>query len=125
MAHHTPVARHAAQRGVELSAVVSHLSRVLPDDAVIANGACNYTAWVHRFFQYKRLATELAPTNGAMGYGLPAAIAAACRPCSRSLRVPSVAQATGLGAALDSARPAQTVHASMALCVWRRVSSTR
>lgn len=74
--HSTPVVRHPQQQGLELSAVVNYLSRQLPDDAVIANGAGNYTVWVHRFFQYKRLATELAPTNGAMGYGLPAAIAA-------------------------------------------------
>lgn len=49
---------------------------MLPDDAVITNGAGNYTVWVHRFYRYRRPATELAPTNGAMGYGFPAAIAA-------------------------------------------------
>ncbi|WP_233236128.1 thiamine pyrophosphate-binding protein [Bordetella sp. LUAb4] len=75
-AHNAPVARGAEQRGVELSAVVAHLSATLPDDAIISNGAGNYTVWVHRFFRYKQLGTELAPTNGAMGYGLPAAIAA-------------------------------------------------
>ena len=52
------------------------LDETLPDDAIVANGAGNYTVWVHRFFRYRRPATELAPTNGAMGYGLPAAIAA-------------------------------------------------
>ena len=56
--------------------VVAHLSRILPDNSCVSNGAGNYTVWVHRFFQYKTLGTELAPTNGAMGYGLPAAIAA-------------------------------------------------
>ncbi|ALM85620.1 thiamine pyrophosphate-binding protein [Bordetella sp. N] len=75
-AHNAPVKRGAEQRGVELSSVVAHLSNTLPDDAIITNGAGNYTVWVHRFFRYKKLGTELAPTNGAMGYGLPAAIAA-------------------------------------------------
>lgn len=76
VSHNTPLQRSAQQTGVEMSQVVSHLSQILPDDAVITNGAGNYTVWIHRFFQYKRLGTELAPTNGAMGYGLPAAIAA-------------------------------------------------
>jgi len=82
-AHNAPLVRGAEQRGVELSAVVAHLSATLPDDAIISNGAGNYTVWVHRFFRYKQLGTELAPTNGAMGYGLPAAIAAKlARPAS-------------------------------------------
>jgi acetolactate synthase-1/2/3 large subunit len=62
--------------GVDLTQVVSHLNEALPDDAIIANGAGNYTVWVHRFYRYRRRATEMAPTSGAMGYGLPAAIAA-------------------------------------------------
>lgn len=76
VSHNTPLQRSPGQTGVEMSHVVSHLSRVLPDNAIVTNGAGNYTVWVHRFFQYKQLGTELAPTNGAMGYGLPAAIAA-------------------------------------------------
>ena len=65
--------------GVDLAVVVSHLSKRLPPDSMVCNGAGNYTVWVHRFFKYKRLRTELAPTNGAMGYGLPAAISAKLR----------------------------------------------
>lgn len=76
VAHNTPPARSSALQGVDMGYVVGHLNRVLPEDAVISNGAGNYTVWVHRHFQYKKLGTELAPTNGAMGYGLPAAIAA-------------------------------------------------
>jgi acetolactate synthase-1/2/3 large subunit len=76
LAHHTPLQRAPGQVGVEMSQVVAHLSRILPDNSCVSNGAGNYTVWVHRFFQYKQLGTELAPTNGAMGYGLPAAIAA-------------------------------------------------
>ena len=74
--HSTPVKRAEGQQGVEMSSVVAHLNEVLPDDAIITNGAGNYTVWVHRFYKYRKLGTELAPTNGAMGYGLPAAVAA-------------------------------------------------
>jgi acetolactate synthase I/II/III large subunit len=65
--------------GVNLAEVVSHLSKRLPPNSTVSNGAGNYTVWVHRFFKYKQARTELAPTNGTMGYGLPAAIAAKLR----------------------------------------------
>jgi acetolactate synthase-1/2/3 large subunit len=65
--------------GVDLAAVVSYLSKNLPPESIISNGAGNYTIWVHRFFRYKRPRTELAPTSGSMGFGLPAAIAAKLR----------------------------------------------
>jgi acetolactate synthase-1/2/3 large subunit len=64
---------------VDTSAVVSWLSSHLPDDAILANGAGNYTVWVHRYFRYRQPRTELAPISGAMGYGVPAAIAAKLR----------------------------------------------
>jgi acetolactate synthase-1/2/3 large subunit len=64
---------------VSLSAVIGWLSDHLKDDAIVANGAGNYTVWVHRYFRYRRLRTELAPISGAMGYGVPAAIAAKLR----------------------------------------------
>ncbi|WP_246792097.1 thiamine pyrophosphate-binding protein [Burkholderia perseverans] len=76
VAHSTPAAPTPDIEGVDLAQVVGHLNAVLPDDAMISNGAGNYTVWVHRFYRYRRPATELAPTNGAMGYGFPAAIAA-------------------------------------------------
>ncbi|MDE8342863.1 MAG: thiamine pyrophosphate-binding protein, partial [Acidocella sp.] len=76
IAHSTPQASPEIV-GVDLAQVIGHLSETLPDNAVIANGAGNYTVWVHRFFRYRQPRTELAPTNGAMGYGFPAAIAAA------------------------------------------------
>ncbi|NIE66335.1 thiamine pyrophosphate-binding protein [Burkholderia sp. Ax-1719] len=79
VAHSTPPAPTPEIRGVDLAQVVAHLSEVLPEDAVITNGAGNYTVWVHRFYRYRQMATELAPTNGAMGYGFPAAIAAKLR----------------------------------------------
>lgn len=69
----------AAGDYVDMSSVVGWLNDNLSDDAIVANGAGNYTVWVHRFFRYRRPRTELAPTSGAMGYGVPAAIAAKLR----------------------------------------------
>ncbi len=62
---------------VNLSAIVRHLSGTEGPDAVFANGAGNFAAWLHRFYRYRGYRTQLAPTSGAMGYGLPAAVAAA------------------------------------------------
>ncbi len=61
---------------VQMSEIVTWLRQRLPDDAILTNGAGNYATWVHRFFRFRRFATQLAPTSGSMGYGLPAAIAA-------------------------------------------------
>ena len=47
------------------------------DDAIVCNGAGNYAAWVNRYFEYRAYRTQLAPTSGSMGYGVPAAVAAA------------------------------------------------
>jgi acetolactate synthase-1/2/3 large subunit len=64
---------------LDLAQVVGYLSQRLPDDAIVCNGAGNYTTWLHRFFVYKGFGTQLGPTSGAMGYGVPAAIAAKLR----------------------------------------------
>ncbi|MEO1223217.1 MAG: thiamine pyrophosphate-binding protein [Pseudomonadota bacterium] len=61
---------------VNLGTVVRHVSDTVPDDAVITTGAGNYAAFVGRFYQYRRYRTLLGPTSGAMGYGVPAAVAA-------------------------------------------------
>jgi acetolactate synthase-1/2/3 large subunit len=61
---------------LELSGVVAHLRESLPETAILANGAGNFAVWGHRYYQFRRYGTQLAPTSGAMGYGLPAAIAA-------------------------------------------------
>jgi len=71
----TPALRDSGD-GVDLGHVVSLLRAALADDAIICNGAGNYTVWVHRFFRYRRWGTQLAPQSGAMGYGVPAALAA-------------------------------------------------
>jgi acetolactate synthase-1/2/3 large subunit len=61
----------------DLAGIVAHIRSVLPDDAVVTNGAGNYTIWLQRHFEFRRFPTQLAPRNGAMGYGLPAGLAAA------------------------------------------------
>ena len=61
---------------LQLGEVVDLLADELPADAIICNGAGNYSAWVHRHYRYRDLPSQLAPTSGSMGYGLPAAIAA-------------------------------------------------
>jgi acetolactate synthase-1/2/3 large subunit len=61
---------------LELAEVIAHLRERLPDDAVLTNGAGNYTVWCHRFYEFHRYGTQLAPCAGAMGYGIPAAVAA-------------------------------------------------
>lgn len=64
---------------VDMTSVVKHLNEVLPEDAIVTNGAGNYSVWVHRFYEYRHPRTQLAPTCGAMGYGVPAAVAASLR----------------------------------------------
>jgi acetolactate synthase-1/2/3 large subunit len=56
--------------------VMQHLKRVLPPDTVMCNGAGNFATWIHRFWPFRRFGTQLAPTSGSMGYGLPAAVGA-------------------------------------------------
>ena len=61
---------------VQMWDVMQHLESVLPANAIVTNGAGNYATWVHRFHRYRGFRTQLAPTSGAMGYGVPAAVAA-------------------------------------------------
>ncbi|MEZ5666647.1 MAG: thiamine pyrophosphate-binding protein [Alphaproteobacteria bacterium] len=70
---------------VRLAHVVAWLAANLPEDTIVANGAGNYSAWVHRFHRYRRHGCQLAPTNGSMGYGLPAAVAAKLRHPDRTV----------------------------------------
>ncbi|RMD47406.1 MAG: thiamine pyrophosphate-binding protein, partial [Alphaproteobacteria bacterium] len=62
---------------LQLGEVIRWLSENLPEDAIVTNGAGNYAGFLHRHFQFRRFGQQLAPTSGSMGYGLPAAIAAA------------------------------------------------
>ena len=61
---------------VDLWQVVATLRERLPEDAILASGAGNYTVWVHRLYRYPRYRTQVAPYSGSMGYGVPAAVAA-------------------------------------------------
>lgn len=61
---------------VQMGEVMEWLRGHLPADAILTTGAGNYSAWAHRFYQYRTFRTQLGPTNGSMGYGVPAAIAA-------------------------------------------------
>ncbi|MCH8863383.1 MAG: thiamine pyrophosphate-binding protein [Proteobacteria bacterium] len=67
---------HPVPGPVQLGEIVEWLNQRLPEDAIITNGAGNYTGWLHRNYQYKAPHTQLAPKSGAMGYGVPAAVAA-------------------------------------------------
>ncbi len=64
---------------VQFSDIIHSVRNLSGDDAIICNGAGNNTGWLHRFFRYRSYRTQLAPTSGTMGYGLPAAIAAKLR----------------------------------------------
>ena len=61
---------------LDLWQIVRWLDARLPDDAIVTNGAGNYSTWLHRLYRYRRFRTQLAPYVGSMGYGVPAAIAA-------------------------------------------------
>jgi acetolactate synthase-1/2/3 large subunit len=56
--------------------IMNWLEQRLPPDAILTNGAGNYATWVHRFHRYQQFRSQLAPTSGSMGYGVPSAIAA-------------------------------------------------
>ncbi len=71
----TEITPGAMPGSLDYGAVVAHIRSEVPD-AIVSNGAGNYAIWVHRFFQYSGFRSQLAPTSGAMGYGVPAAMAA-------------------------------------------------
>ncbi|MEK9693316.1 MAG: thiamine pyrophosphate-binding protein, partial [Rhodospirillaceae bacterium] len=61
---------------VDMGKVIEWLNQNLPEDAIITNGAGNFSNWVHRFYCYKKYPSQLAPQSGSMGYGVPSAVAA-------------------------------------------------
>lgn len=61
---------------LDLWQLVQMLRASVPADTIIANGAGNFSTWAHRYWRYSGLRTQLAPTAGSMGYGVPAGIAA-------------------------------------------------
>ena len=83
----TPAAAHAeylawqqcppAPGPMQMGEIMAWLEANMPAETIYTNGAGNFSVWLHRFHQYRRFGTELAPTSGSMGYGFPAAVAAA------------------------------------------------
>jgi len=61
---------------LQMAEIVAWLDETLPNDAIMTNGAGNYSIWLHRFFRWQRYRSQAAPTLGSMGYGVPAAVAA-------------------------------------------------
>ncbi|WP_086608238.1 thiamine pyrophosphate-binding protein [Erythrobacter donghaensis] len=76
LAWSTPQPSDAA---MDLAACVAAMREALPADTMICNGAGNFAGWWHRYWRYEAFPGQLAPTCGAMGYGVPAAVAAALR----------------------------------------------
>jgi acetolactate synthase I/II/III large subunit len=70
---------------VQMGPIIHWLRAHLPDDAIITNGAGNFSVWIHRFFRFRTFGTQLAPTSGSMGYGYPAAVAAKIRHPDRAV----------------------------------------
>jgi acetolactate synthase-1/2/3 large subunit len=61
---------------LDLGQIMVWLRERLPDDAIVTSDAGNFSGWPNRFLQYRRPGRQLGPTSGAMGYGVPAAVAA-------------------------------------------------
>ncbi len=64
---------------LDMAQAVTFMQQELPGDTIICNGAGNFSSWWHRYWRHNAYPTQLAPTNGTMGYGLPAAVAASLR----------------------------------------------
>ena len=61
---------------VQMGEVMAELNATLPPETIVTNGAGNYSVWPNRFYRYRSFPSQLAPTSGSMGYGVPAAVAA-------------------------------------------------
>jgi acetolactate synthase-1/2/3 large subunit len=61
---------------LQMGEVMAYLREVLPADTIFCNGAGNFATWIHRFWPFRTYGTQLAPTSGSMGYGVPAAVGA-------------------------------------------------
>jgi acetolactate synthase-1/2/3 large subunit len=72
-------------RAVDLGPCVEVMRAAMPADTILCNGAGNYSGWWHRHWRFHGPVCQLAPTNGSMGYGLPAAVAAALRYPNRAV----------------------------------------
>jgi acetolactate synthase-1/2/3 large subunit len=102
--------------GVHPGRTVATLRRVLPDDAILTTDAGNFAGWAGRGFRFRRPGTFLGPTSGAMGYGLPAAIAAAL--VHRDRAVVALVGDGGLGMTLAELETAVRVGARVVVVVF-------
>ena len=76
---------HPNDHALDMGQAVQFMRDTLPADTIICNGAGNFSGWWHRYWRYEGFPTQLAPTCGAMGYGVPAAVAAALRHPERTV----------------------------------------
>ena len=76
---------HPSPGAMTMGKVMATLRDLGDSYMVVTNGAGNYSGWVHRFHRFRRFGTQVAPTSGSMGYGLPAAIAAKLRHPDRTV----------------------------------------
>ena len=78
---------------LQMSAVMATLRERLPAEAILTNGAGNFSVWAHRYYEFHRYPTQLGPRSGSMGYGVPAAVGAPrpCTPTARSSASPATA----------------------------------
>ena len=76
---------HSSPGRLTMGHVMATLREVGDPDMIVTNGAGNYSGWIHRFHRFRRFGTQVAPTSGSMGYGLPAAIAAKLRHPERTV----------------------------------------
>ncbi len=102
--------------GVHPGRTIATLRRVLPDDAILTTDAGNFASWAGRGFRFRRPGTFLGPTSGAMGYGLPAAIAAAL--VHRDRPVVALVGDGGLGMTLAELETAVRVGARVVVVVF-------
>ncbi|AQR75446.1 thiamine pyrophosphate-binding protein [Sphingomonas sp. LM7] len=70
---------------LDLGQCVAAMREAMPADTIICNGAGNFSGWWHRYWRYGTQPSQLAPTAGAMGYGVPAAVAAKLRAPERQV----------------------------------------
>ena len=76
---------HPSPGQLTMGHVMATLREVDDPGMIVTNGAGNYSGWIHRFHRFRRFGTQVAPTSGSMGYGLPAAIAAKLRQPQRTV----------------------------------------
>jgi acetolactate synthase-1/2/3 large subunit len=102
--------------GVHPGRTITTLRRLLPDDAILTTDAGNFASWAGRGFRFRRPGTFLGPTSGAMGYGLPAAIAASL--VHRDRPVVALVGDGGLGMSMAEIETAVRVGARVVVIVF-------